>query len=479
MRRKKAPSRQALSAAVPLRSPQPREVRTEGGAPLSLEPSEQNVSKDQGQENRPDAPAVAAELGLNVPPILFEGDDPQRPPTINAEIKYALAPAPPAVQTSPERQELPAAYGTGRLLAMARDPHCLYVHWDLTPEQQKQLNGLFQHHRLFVRVRQEGHVTKPPFEVAIQPEARHWFLQAETSGATYVAELGYYGPGQEWKPVEASRPVRTPPEYVSTQKGAQFATFNPDVPLPSAAKEGGIQVFGNQTGFEPQQQTIPKQPSPQPTPIPREFPLVARPEPVRQPVVSRIDTPERVTPSPALADIVAEDLGPEWTPSQEQALEALIGWAPASKESAGSAEIEHLLRREIRRPLVSPAQLSLEAILEQALPVAISSPTGGEQLRPVGFWLNVNAELIVYGATDPNARLTLGGQAIQLRPDGTFSCRFALPDGQFELPVAAESPSGEKRQVRLLFGRSTTFEGEVGTGAQDPALRRAGDKDTV
>ncbi len=44
---------------------------------------------------------------------------------------------------------------------------------------------------------------------------------------------------------------------------------------------------------------------------------------------------------------------------------------------------------------------------------------------PAGFWLNINAELIVYGATEPGAQVTLGGRPIQLRPDGTFSCRFS------------------------------------------------------
>ena len=49
--------------------------------------------------------------------------------------------------------------------------------------------------------------------------------------------------------------------------------------------------------------------------------------------------------------------------------------------------------------------------------------------RAKGFWFNVNAELIIYGATEPTARVTLGGHEIKLRPDGTFSYRFSLPDG--------------------------------------------------
>ena len=32
------------------------------------------------------------------------------------------------------------------------------------------------------------------------------------------------------------------------------------------------------------------------------------------------------------------------------------------------------------------------------------------------------------GATEPDAAVTIGGRKIQLRKDGTFSFRFALPD---------------------------------------------------
>ena len=62
-----------------------------------------------------------------------------------------------------------------------------------------------------------------------------------------------------------------------------------------------------------------------------------------------------------------------------------------------------------------------------------------------GFWFNVNAELIIYGATEPDAKVTLGGHEIKLRPDGSFSYRFALPDGNYDLPAVAVSADGDGR----------------------------------
>ncbi len=60
------------------------------------------------------------------------------------------------------------------------------------------------------------------------------------------------------------------------------------------------------------------------------------------------------------------------------------------------------------------------------------------------FWLVVDAEVIVYGATEPNAQVRFMGRDIKLNPDGTFGIRVALPDGQIEFPVSATSGDGEE-----------------------------------
>jgi hypothetical protein len=88
------------------------------------------------------------------------------------------------------------------------------------------------------------------------------------------------------------------------------------------------------------------------------------------------------------------------------------------------------------------------------------------------FWFKVNAELIVYGATEPNARVTVADRQIKLRPDGTFSFRFSLPDGRYQLPAVAVSSDGEEaREARLEFARSTEYQGPVEAHPQDAALQ--------
>ncbi|MCP4649311.1 MAG: DUF4912 domain-containing protein [PVC group bacterium] len=73
-----------------------------------------------------------------------------------------------------------------------------------------------------------------------------------------------------------------------------------------------------------------------------------------------------------------------------------------------------------------------------------------------GFWLVVNTELIVYGATEPDAKVTVQGRPIQLNKEGTFSLRFALPDGEQTIPVkAVSSDGGEKRVITPIVNKKT------------------------
>lgn len=76
--------------------------------------------------------------------------------------------------------------------------------------------------------------------------------------------------------------------------------------------------------------------------------------------------------------------------------------------------------------------------------------------REKKFWLVVNTELIVYGATEPDAKVTVQGREINLRPDGTFSLRFALPDGEQVIPVkAVSSDQLEERTITPIVTKET------------------------
>jgi hypothetical protein len=112
--------------------------------------------------------------------------------------------------------------------------------------------------------------------------------------------------------------------------------------------------------------------------------------------------------------------------------------------------------------LVSQANLDLRMELPGAQSSYIEAPVVPPAIRE--FWFNVNAELVIYGATEPDATVTLAGRIIGLRPDGTFSCRFALPDGHHEITAsAAAADRSETRAATLKFSRSTDYRAEKNT----------------
>ena len=76
--------------------------------------------------------------------------------------------------------------------------------------------------------------------------------------------------------------------------------------------------------------------------------------------------------------------------------------------------------------------------------------------------------MIIFGRTKPNARVTLAGNPIKLRPDGTFAARLAMPDRRQVLPIVASSADGvEQHTVVIAVERNTKV--------MEPMVREAND----
>jgi len=79
-----------------------------------------------------------------------------------------------------------------------------------------------------------------------------------------------------------------------------------------------------------------------------------------------------------------------------------------------------------------------------------------EQQKEKGFWLVADCELVVYGATQSDAKLYIGDRLIKLNPDGTFALRYALPDGDTNIPIKAISADGSmERGINIKVTRET------------------------
>jgi len=435
--------------------------------------------------------AATAQIGLRVPPILFEGDEPASSSPMGLGLKYALGPSPAPGRTTPEEPELPQAYGTGRLLLAARDPHCLYAHWDLTLEQQQRFNRLSVHRHLLVRVHPEALSRPPVSELHVHPESRHWFIHVDVPGARYVTELGYYEHGQQWRTIAVSEPAETPPGTFASEGAVQFATFPIEMPLGQARADLGTTFLQPQPVPQGPEQAPRKgaaaaiAPAGPPMPLfvhsPEEQPPSEKSVPSPVPVWRTVEMLRGAAQESFPTQAIASTSPGKWTAGQEEALAKLIGWALVHVSPPGSSELVGLLRPWLRQPFPAfeaapEGAPGFEALFGGLFRLAaggqISSPAGGNLPARRAFWFNINAELVIYGATEPDARVGIGGRSIRLRPDGTFSYRFALPDGRYELPITVASAEGEVRSADLAFLRATAYQGEVGSHPQDPALKK-------
>ena len=370
-----------------------------------------------------------------IPAILSEGDQLAPLPISGPGEKFSLGATPPVQSFPTAETELPEAYGTKKLFLTARDPHWLYAHWDLTRDQQLKLNAQSSDGHLVVRIyshKLEGH---PTYEIHVHPESRHWFTHVERAGDSYVAELGYYSALGKWTRVSVSSGTMTPPDAVSSETDTDFATIPFEFPFAKLLEIIKAALCEN-------------------------LPLAQALEELRRhgyPDLPRVTAAASV-PLPA-----------KWTPVQEQALAKIINIDAVRRVWMGSLEITELIRRKLAHEISSLGASQFG--ISSAGVSSLSSPFGGLE-KAKGFWFNVNAELIIYGATEPNAKVTLGGHEIKLRPDGSFSYRFSLPDGKYDMPAVAVSVDGDDaRAAELKFSRETEYLGDVGKHPQDPALQ--------
>ncbi|HOW89031.1 MAG TPA: DUF4912 domain-containing protein [Elusimicrobiales bacterium] len=106
----------------------------------------------------------------------------------------------------------------------------------------------------------------------------------------------------------------------------------------------------------------------------------------------------------------------------------------------------------------------LRSVFSRAASWGVSSLSSHSLSRPEAekkFWLVADCELILYGATEPDASVTVAGRKVVLNPDGTFSMRFALPDGVVDLPIKAVSKDeSDSRQIGIKVTRTTKNEGK-------------------
>jgi hypothetical protein len=145
------------------------------------------------------------------------------------------------------------------------------------------------------------------------------------------------------------------------------------------------------------------------------------------------------TPPAGTSDSVDEN----WADIDQNA-DRIFAMSGGYTQRGTSLELQELLEERLRRPMGNPMQTRYGSGASRVL-------AGSHELP-----FAVDAELIVYGVTDAHAHVTLQGEPVPLRPDGSFTVRMGFPDRRQVIPVIASSADGvEQRTIILAVERNT------------------------
>jgi hypothetical protein len=145
------------------------------------------------------------------------------------------------------------------------------------------------------------------------------------------------------------------------------------------------------------------------------------------------------TPAPDSSDVIDEN----WNDVAEN-YERVYALSGGYAEDNQSGELQELFEERLRRPMGPSSTSQFGSGAERVL----------NRHRDLDF--HVDAEMILYGRTKADARVTLAGEPIKLRGDGSFTVRLAMPDKRQVLPVVASTPDGvEQRTIVIAVERNT------------------------
>lgn len=266
------------------------------------------------------------------------------------------------------------------LVLLEVDPHRALACWNIDPSRAQAGRPLVL--RVYdISGIAEGDPPWQTFDVEVQGLQGRWYLDFWRDERTFVSEIGYRHHDGSLECLARSNEVRTPaagPDQTHHGRGEN----PPPNKTPAVVEPLNI--------LEPE--------SAGPAPLPKEAPLV------------------REFPSPESLRSVL----PENQEAIEAFYESLDSFPPPAAEAVPESPPE-----QDAAASGAPALPPLEQI------VGLSSlASGGRDVL-----LEVNAELHIYGRGKPDTELSLYGQVVKTRPDGTFSVRRILPHGAVILPL--------------------------------------------
>ncbi|HEY9750388.1 MAG TPA: DUF4912 domain-containing protein [Allocoleopsis sp.] len=313
--------------------------------------------------------------------------------------------------------DLPDGYGESRIVLMPRDPQWAYTYWDVPNEHKEDLRRQGGQ-QLALRLYDVTDISleyQSPHSIQEYPSdelAREWYLPIPVSDRDYVVDIGYRCADGRWLVLARSAPVRVPPVYPSDWIEDQFITL------------GWEEDLRGKTFLE-------------------------------------------LIPPAKRAAAAATGYGAATDAAGNPIYDAIFGMAQATEAQRVAGSLYGSMQQVPVHEQAISSYVFPSGVGMWALPTASGINMSGvgmsgvgfasaPPIRPRQFWLVADAELIVYGATEPDATVTIGGRPIKLNPDGTFRFQMSFQDGLIDYPIMAVAADGEQtRSIHMKFTRET------------------------
>ena len=413
--------------------------------------------------------------------------------------------------------DLPFGYGESRIVLMPRDPQWAYTYWDISNEakdKMRQQGG----QQLALRIYDVTNISlafQSPHSIQEYPcdeMAREWYLPIPVSDRDYVIDIGYRCADGRWLMLARSAPVRIPPIYPSDWIEDYFLTVSWDEDLrgktlatlttPTQRVAPGTPIYDQMYELtdEVEAQRVAGSLYGSMQQLSEQVPGSAPAGSIQhiagsmQHVAGSIQHVAGSVQQTTSSYVLASGIG-MWAVPSAQTMSGVgmsgvgmtmsgvgMGMSGVGMTMSGAGLTMSgvgmgmsgagLTMSGVGMGMsgvgmtMSGAGLTMSGVGMGMSGVGMTMSGAGMSgvgfsaslplIRPRKFWLIADAELIVYGATEPDATVTIGGRPVKLNPDGTFRFQMSFQDGLIDYPIMAVAADGEQmRSIHMKFNRDT------------------------
>jgi len=350
-----------------------------------------------------------------------------------------------AIRPVVDTYEFPSTYNLTQIILMVKDPYWIYAYWDIAQSAIDSARSLmsneeFRSATVVLRMYEvslidfNGHNANYTFDIDVGFHANNWYVNLWNDHCSFIADLGLRAANGKFVRLARSNCVQTPRQGYAPRseqiwmkvdgRGHQkaYAVMRPRVKKPHRLQE--ISAGGGKGKRR----------------------IYLSEEDIRL-YYSNL--------SPLLREIIATRLSKRLGRRSRGTSFIIEGESAWDRTLLLSGLSEIFFVKKILRG--ASEYIVLVGQNEQARSSFGASDYLHQKDRRQ-FFFELGAELIVYGRTETDATVRLGSKNITLRPDGTFSLRFALPDGNIPLEFTAESLNKQqKRKINTYVARTTNY----------------------